>query len=282
MEIDDTHNKLELDNSSFRIRGLPNYRIKPQWFDITTARLLSLIDDFYQDIQNTRQEMDLAGETIDYPEDDFIGIPFDEDGIVPSHFYIILKWSIEAMSKASGTDETIIRENLEKSSDKILDKYKLTHRWRFPLEILLLTDVLILPLDSPVYVGAPVMHGGVMDLIGDSLEVMTSRAINPKRFVRIVITEQMSLEELTRHLKSDETFKYGIEQLPRAIKPGLKGNALYWGHLAWAEKHFSKTELSWSDVVGKLTELKPKEDVPDRAALSVYYKRFMEAKSDYM
>ena len=274
--------KLELSESSFKIRSFPEYVVKPMWYDITTARLLSLIDNFYNDVCELRKILQLDNEYLEYPESDFFGLEYDEDGLLPSTLYILRYRYIETISKNTGLDIELVEKTLLDSVSVIVKKYKLTHRWSFPIQILVLTDTLNLPFNSPIYVKPPIMENSVLEVVGEKFESLTSRAVDSKHNLTIIVTEKMTMNELVDQLRADKVLMHAISRLPAANRPRIKDNALYWGHIVWSIKVFVDPSLSWQKIHSKILDTKPDSNVPDRLELAVYYKRFINAINKFL
>lgn len=281
--------RLEQRESIFNIREI-RFSEAP-WYDTTTARFLGISDEFYEDVESARTELDVK--TVDYykynPDitklptvvervtNPDIETPATEDGITPVHL-ALLRYK-EAYNKL---------EQLDESSDKIIKKYRLAPRWQFPVEILILTDTLIMPIHSPIYSylnlsGFYLRQPTTVDLLDLPLINDNNGSKKPysdQASLTIVVNEQMTMNELVQHISENEEIKHSLQQLPKFSRSDVKDETMHWGHLVWAYFTFHQIE-SVTEAADKLVSLASEDEemeVPSSKRLRLYYKRYLKAQ----
>lgn len=288
--------KLDLDKSKFTIRKV-RFSEAP-WNDDHIARLLSLVDSFYEDIKAARKKLSFKMTVpyyqcnpdindkkyiIERRKNPDIKPPATEDNIAPIH--LITLRSTVAANKL---------ELLDQLSDGIIKKYKLPPRWQFSVQILILTDTLITPIHGPIYqyVNLP----GFQVRLPSEIDFHETPEIDPSiRFANksfwtqpnltIIVSENMAITDLAKRLRADPEVKQALEALPKYPRP--RNDEQHWGYLVWVLKQ-TDPNMSFSEIEKQIDETLPEDETllmsksaPSYNDLTTYYNRFLKLLAEF-
>jgi len=238
-----------------------------EWYDKATALLLSLIDGFYSDITDGRASLDLSSVDHDFFKQRL------KHGQIASWYYF--------------TEESLPHKTrflLERRANAILRKYHLGRRWLMPVKMLIISDVLVLPTQSPLtlsYEGVDRVEFGVTK----EGEIKKRHILEGER-LRLVFdaTEKISRRQLVDLINSNaEELDHLFSQLPTPGKSVIKPeeSSMRWGYWAWVVRTFEDPGISWQKLVDRLAELAPAKNVPDRLQIQQDYRRFVAAMNKF-
>jgi hypothetical protein len=277
--------KLELSNSLFYIRKLDSGN--SVWYDLTTARFLSLSDVFNKEIEQAREILNMQT-TVDYrvynrnrselqntkeleklPKQE---LTTTEKGVTLDHLIAFKK--IHASGKQG---------HLEELAFRIIKLFNLAPRWQFSIEILIISNTLILPIENTVYAHLNIPNDPEPNFIPPSEHLYRNKgiaddAIKMHTHLTITVSEKMTISELTKRLANIDEIEYLLDQLPKFNKSRVKDEVMYWGHLVWATLEFVDPNMSLPEIEKYFEKLNSEENVPEHRKLNLYYKRFLEAR----
>ncbi len=262
--------KLELRESIFYIRKL-KYE-DSVWYDLTTARFLSISDVFYKNVEEARELLSIKT-TVDWGKQAKQELTMAEEEVTLGDLIVLKK--IHARGKLG---------QLEELAFKIIKKFKLAPRWQFSIEILIITDTLILPVENTVYAHLNIPNKYELSYIDlPSLHLnhkkrMAQDPIKMHPYLTITVSEKMPVSELTKRVANIVNIERLLDQLPKFSKSRVKDEVMYWGHLVWATRKFVDPNMSLPNIEKYFDKLKPDEDVPEHRKLNLYYKRFLDAR----
>lgn len=253
--------KVEYSSELFGIAGLnkKNYLI---------ASLLSWLKSFNKKIQIARQRLK-SFKIVTYPQNETV-----EN---------VLRKTIFSLNQED-------QNKLKEEAREITANYKLTESWIIPIELVIITNTLIVPPSESIRIHYPDYFYDEPKKYDMSSQLgAVKRRLEVTNYPALFFTRKVKANELIKWLKVPKNRNlFNSLQFKLPDEPSIKRdeNTLFWGQAVWLVKR--EGENSWVKITSRLEELlgnhnendkntDAPETVPAPEELKKYYDRFLES-----